>query len=51
MKCTTATMLSENRPLTKVVISTKAIRMRLEKGCLDTIGLLRQSITDAMQGV
>jgi hypothetical protein len=51
MKCTSATILSEKTPLTSVVISTKAIKMRRAKGCLDTIGLLRQSVAHTMQGV
>src|SRR3990167_933758 len=51
IRCTTATMLRENTPLTRMVIRTNAIRIRRAKGCLDGIGRLRQAIADAMQGM
>ena len=51
MKCTTPTILNENSPLTTAVIRMKAIRMRRSNGCLDSIGALRQAITDPVNGV
>src|SRR5690606_25861943 len=47
-RCTTATMLRENRPLTTMVISTKASRMRRANGCLACMLLLREAIAHAM---
>ncbi len=51
MKCSTLRSLNENRPVTGTGISTKAIRIRRWKGCLDSIGVLRQAIADAVDGV